>query len=334
MINNSGDIVLNPLSQDCRPSVSVAMGTYNGSRFLGEQLYSLASQELLPCELVICDDGSKDETAQVIADFARTAPFEVRFIQNPACLGIAKNFEKAIMLCRGDIIAICDQDDFWNPQKLARCVESLEADPTLGGVFSDAELIDHDSAPLGQRLWASVPFRPAKDRLSSAEFVRLLLKQNVATAPTIVFRSPWRDTIVPIPTTWMQDAWIMWMLALYSSVGFVREPLVRYRVHPNQQIGVAAKTPMARFRKAHRAGNAAYGDLALRFEDLREKMLAHPIPTQAQYLRDLERRIHLLNLQARLPDSRIKRAVQMIPALPSYMRYTRGLVTICRDLLV
>lgn len=322
------------VNQDSRPTLSVAMGTYNGSRFLPEQLDSIAKQDLPPDELVICDDGSTDTTAQIVSEFARSVPFEVRFVQNPTCLGIAKNFEKAIMLCRGELIALCDQDDLWNPQKLARCVEVLVRDNNLGGVFSDAELIDDHSALLGRRLWPSVPFRPRKDRLTSAEFVRLLLKQDVVTGATLVFRSELRGSIVPIPASWLHDAWAAWMLALYSFVGFIREPLMRYRIHPAQQIGLASTSLRGRFLRAHRAGNVQYRALARRFENLREKLLEHPGPEQTSYLLDLDRRIQLLHFQANLPSNRIARAVQILTAFPSYMRYTRGLATICRDFLV
>jgi glycosyltransferase involved in cell wall biosynthesis len=310
------------------------MGTYNGGRFLREQLDSIAEQELLPRELVICDDRSEDATAHVVEEFAQGAPFEVRFVRNEYRLGIAKNFEKAIMLCRGEFIALCDQDDLWNPQKLARCVEVLVRDDNLGGVFSDADLIDDHSALLGRRLWSSVPFCPRKDSLTSAEFVRLLLKQDVATDPTIVFRSRMRDTIIPIPELWMQDAWIIWMLALYSSIGFIREPLVRYRIHPAQQLGLASQSLRSRLLKAHRAGNGQYRALARRFENLRVRLLEYPGPERASYLKDLDRRIQFLDFQAKLPRNRILRAAQIIGALPSYMRFTRGLVTICRDMLV
>ena len=322
------------IKQDSSTTVSVAMGTYNGGRFLLELLSSVATQTLLPIELVICDDGSTDTTAQIVTDFKRSVPFEVRFVQNSSRLGIAKNYEKAIRLCRGKFIALVDQDDAWNPDKLNRCIEVLERNSDLGGVFSDAELMDEHSALLGRRLWSGVPFRPRKDRYNSLEFMRLLLKQNVATSPTIVFRSELRETIVPIPAAWMQDAWIVWMIVLYSSLGFIREPLVRYRIHSAQEMGLASTSLRDRFRMAHRARNLAYIELAQRFGNLREKLLEHPSPEQVSYLRELDRRIQLFHLQSKLPSNRIMRAAQIISAFPSYIRYTRGLVTICRDLLV
>jgi glycosyltransferase involved in cell wall biosynthesis len=95
------------------------MATYNGARFLREQLDSIATQTLLPYELVICDDGSTDATLEIAGQFAKEVSFPVRIYQNESNLGFADNFLKAASLCEGDWIAFSDQDDIWLPHKLA-----------------------------------------------------------------------------------------------------------------------------------------------------------------------------------------------------------------------
>jgi glycosyltransferase involved in cell wall biosynthesis len=145
-------------------SISVAMCTYNGSRFLPEQLASIARQTRQPDEMVVSDDGSTDATAEIVENFARSAPFPVRFIRNPRNLGSTKNFEQAIGLCSCDLIALSDQDDIWMPDKLARQAEMFELDPSLGGVFTDAELIDETGTLLCQRLWFSIYFSPSEQQ--------------------------------------------------------------------------------------------------------------------------------------------------------------------------
>ena len=94
-------------------TLSVAMCTYNGSRHLSEQLESIGTQTRLPDELVICDDCSSDDTIRIIERFSASAPFAVRLEINTQNLGSTKNFEKAIRLCQGDLIALADQDDVW-----------------------------------------------------------------------------------------------------------------------------------------------------------------------------------------------------------------------------
>jgi glycosyltransferase involved in cell wall biosynthesis len=114
--------------------ISVAMGTYNGEEHIIEQLDSLAKQTVLPCELVVCDDCSKDKTVNILRYFAASAPFQVRIYVNESNLGFSDNFLKAASLCKGDWIAFCDQDDVWLPIKLARACEMIE-------LYSGLELV-------------------------------------------------------------------------------------------------------------------------------------------------------------------------------------------------
>src|SRR5579863_2954193 len=125
-------------------NISVAMCTYNGGRYLTEQLESIGAQSRLPGELVVCDDHSTDDSIGILRQFQADAPFPVRIIQNALRLGSTRNFDQAIGLCRGEFIALSDQDDRWLPGKLERLAEVLAENPFLGGVFSDANLIDSD----------------------------------------------------------------------------------------------------------------------------------------------------------------------------------------------
>ncbi|WP_075323129.1 glycosyltransferase [Acidithiobacillus albertensis] len=108
-----------------KPRISIAMATYNGAQYIREQLDSLAAQTLLPCELVVTDDGSTDATLEIVRDFAREAPFPVRIYCNENRLGYADNFLYAASSCEGDLIAFCDQDDVWMMEKLATCVQAF-----------------------------------------------------------------------------------------------------------------------------------------------------------------------------------------------------------------
>src|SRR5207244_12381537 len=137
-------------------TISVAMCTFNGSRFVAEQLTSIAAQTRPPDELIICDDCSSDETPKLVEAFIRTATFPVQLQVNEQNLGLTRNFERAIGLCKGDFIALSDQDDVWLPEKLARMESVFTSSPDLGLVFSDAELVDENRSLLGKRLWDSL----------------------------------------------------------------------------------------------------------------------------------------------------------------------------------
>jgi glycosyltransferase involved in cell wall biosynthesis len=129
--------------------ISVAMATYNGERFIREQLDSLAAQTLPPCELVVTDDGSTDATLAIIEEFCQTAPFPVHVHRNESRLGYADNFLKAASLCEGEFVAFCDQDDVWSKEKIAICTAHLKA--------TDAHLCIH-SINLIDKFGKPIPF--------------------------------------------------------------------------------------------------------------------------------------------------------------------------------
>ena len=105
--------------------ISIAMATYNGSRFLREQLDSLENQNIRPFELIVVDDGSTDNTVEILNEFRRKSGFTCKIYPNKDRLGCSLNFIKAISLCSGQWIALCDQDDYWFPEKLAKLTEYI-----------------------------------------------------------------------------------------------------------------------------------------------------------------------------------------------------------------
>src|SRR5262245_1278028 len=163
-------------------SFSVALCTYNGARFLPEQLESIGSQSRQPDELIICDDGSTDNTVAIVKSFAREAPFPVRLEVNPTNLGSTKNFELAISRCGGDVIALSDQDDIWQADKLVQMERVLRQTPSAGAIFSDADVVDEQLAPLGYKLWDRYGFTKTRRRhLIAGHAFRVLLDQNAVT---------------------------------------------------------------------------------------------------------------------------------------------------------
>ncbi|MGA7952685.1 MAG: glycosyltransferase family 2 protein [Gloeobacterales cyanobacterium] len=112
--------------------ISVAMATYNGEAYIRDQLDSLVNQTLLPQELIVCDDGSVDRTLEIVEQWSKTtAPFPVHIYRNEKRLGFADNFLQAASLCNGDLIAFCDQDDVWLPEKLQYCLALFTYKPDL-----------------------------------------------------------------------------------------------------------------------------------------------------------------------------------------------------------
>lgn len=149
--------------------ISVAMATYEGGRFINDQLSSIAAQTVLPHEVVIFDDGSTDNTVDIVRGFASSAPFEVRFVVNERRLGITRNFESAIYACKGGIVFLCDQDDVWYPEKVEKTLACFRRSEAVGVVCSDADVSTRPcgrSARYSGSLWVSV--EPNKSSSSMA----------------------------------------------------------------------------------------------------------------------------------------------------------------------
>ena len=254
---------------DAEPTISVALCTYNGERYLQEQLETIAAQTRVPFEMVICDDCSKDRTLEIAEAFRESAPFQVRVVRNASQLRSTRNFDKAIRLCRGDYIALSDQDDRWKPQKVERLAAFLDADLSAGMIFSDAALIDGDSRPTGQTLWQSLRFRDAARSVFRTDPGRVLLERPVVTGATMMFRRSLLDHFGVIPPTWVHDGWITWMSVFWSKPLFTEELLTEYRVHVGQQLGVGKTSLGARLQEIRAGQQAHYASVAGEIQDLR-----------------------------------------------------------------
>lgn len=136
------------------------MATWNGERFVGEQLDSLSRQSRLPDELIVADDGSSDATLDVVRRFVRRAPFDVVVLDEGVRLGYGDNFFKAMRACTGDVISLCDQDDVWHVDKLARCVSPFESREHVSLVAHTARVVDASLRPVG---WCYPHFK--RDRI-------------------------------------------------------------------------------------------------------------------------------------------------------------------------
>jgi glycosyltransferase involved in cell wall biosynthesis len=217
--------------------ISVALCTYNGERFLPKQLASIHQQTRLPDELVVCDDRSTDGTLDIVREFAASFSFPVKVVENEQNLGSSKNFEKAIRLCSGDLIALSDQDDVWYPMRLERSEQELLAHPEVGLVFSDGDIIDDQGRAMGKTLWQSYAFTETKMSRLLAGNYDMLLKYRFVTGATVMFRATLRDRCLPLPPGWVHDEWMAALVPAFSDLRPINEPLICYRQHASQQIG-------------------------------------------------------------------------------------------------
>lgn len=332
--------------------ISVAMCTYNGAQYLPQQLDSLAAQTRRPDELVVCDDCSSDETVRLVEQFAARAPFPVCLKVGEKNLGSTKNFERAIALCGGDIIALSDQDDVWERDKLRRAEEEFSKGDKVGLVFSDGEVVDQDLRPLGWHIWQAVEFNERKQKLFTAgRAFDVLLERNAVTGATMAFRSHFKDLVLPIPTDvvhdgWkvIHDGWVALLVAATADLAFVPEPLIKYRQHAGQQLGVLSA--LAGTQDEHSASGIAALQAAARrpnsfgveihyLKTIYERLLSKSRAFACeQALAELSSRISHLEARAGLPDGLPGRLRPVLGELLTlrYHKYSKGISSAVKDL--
>jgi glycosyltransferase involved in cell wall biosynthesis len=313
--------------------ISIALATYNGEKYLRGQLDSIAGQTRLPDEMIICDDGSSDSTTQIICNFAESVSFRVVLLQNDERLGSIKNFEKAISQCTCDIIALCDQDDMWLPQKLERQAAMLEQDLELGGVFSDAYLMDQQSRRTGARLWDVNEFTlDAQMRTKHGDGLSDGVTKKKALGCTLMFRSSLVNKIIPIPLCWEHDGWVAWMISIYSKISIIPEPLICYRIHPTQQFGVVALSLSERIQRSKQVGTKMHLKEIEQLLELEQKVQTDGGRESELYLSFFERKIAYLRMRASLPSNRMVRVQKVFSEIGNYRRFSAGWWSLIRDL--
>src|SRR6185295_14149101 len=180
--------------------ISVAMCTYNGAEFLPAQLQSILAQTRSPDEIVICDDGSTDGTRALLEKFKDESWIPITLHFNKQNLGSVKNFEQAIILCTGDVIALSDQDDVWRSDKLHLFESEFNNTPSAGLVFSDADIVDENLNPLNRQMWDGVGFDAHKRKLiKTGRALEVLVTGWTVTGATMAFRSSFVKLSLPIP---------------------------------------------------------------------------------------------------------------------------------------
>lgn len=230
--------------------ISIALCTYNGGKYLRQQLDSIGAQTRLPDELIVCDDHSHDDTEEIVNDFIKKAQFPVRLFINEINLGSSKNFEKAINLCNGNIIALSDQDDIWYQEKLALIESIFLENPEVGLVFGDADVVDQNTKPMGYSLWRSTLFgKRDLNKINNDHAFDVLLRYNVVTGATMAFRSFYRENVMPIPAAWVHDGWISIIISVIVKINAIDRPVIKYRQHIGQQIGAKKITRTGVFIK-------------------------------------------------------------------------------------
>lgn len=208
--------------------VSIAMTTYNGEKFIKEQLDSLLNQTYNNLEIIICDDGSTDGTVEIIKEYEQTDN-RIKLFQNEKNLGVLKNFEKAISLCRGEYIALSDQDDVWLGNKIEILLHEI-GDNIL--IFHDDKLIDNNGVVLKDSFWKKVGIK------NHLEHHYKLYIDYYITGHSLFFKSSLKKSILPIPNDfYLFDLWPILIALKIGTVKQIDKQLTMWRQHNQNTSG-------------------------------------------------------------------------------------------------
>lgn len=222
--------------------ISVAMATYNGELYIRKQLDSILNQSLHVDEIIICDDGSKDDTVKILQSYQRKYP-EIKLYENAENLGYKKNFKKALSLCRGDYIFLCDQDDMWHRDKVQTMLKMMQSHPNILSLASSFTFIDKNGKeipvdPIPGRSNNNLYLKPVK----ADDLVEVSLDEYMAhnyfQGCSLVLTKSLKDWFVQNFSDYLPHDWLINLYASYKhGMYFYNHSLFDYRIHENNTIG-------------------------------------------------------------------------------------------------
>ena len=205
------------------PLVSIALCTYNGEKFLAKQLDSLLSQQYENIEIIAVDDCSTDTSWDILQTYARMDT-RLHIYKNEYNLGHTCNFEKAIKLCTGNYIALADQDDIWEQDKIQILVQSI-GDNVM--IYHNSDFIDEQDKRIGNSAMAS------QNRMYDGESSLPVILANCIHGHAVLFDSKLKEYLFPFSKNFSHDWAIVFAAFNTGSVKYINSVLVHYRQHQN-----------------------------------------------------------------------------------------------------
>lgn len=316
------------------PTISVALCTFQGERFIARQLDSILAGQELPDEIVVSDDGSRDATLEIVRSTLAHLG-RVTLLRNESPLGVTANFAQAIAATNGDVVILSDQDDVWMPDRVASARRLFAERSEILLSFGDAYLIDAEGAALDATLFGYLGVAERDLRaIEAGGGFNVLLRRNLATGATVSFRRQLLETAAPLPPEWVHDEWLALAAAARGGLHVDRAAHVAYRLHGSNQIGADKPTFRRKVRRMFRSEPDRNDRLAGKWQVAAERAEGWATPDHvAHALRqkgDFEAR------RARFPRSRLLRWPRVLreAARGGYRTWaSQGSLDVVRDLV-
>ena len=205
--------------------VSIAIATYNGEKYLAEQLESIYNQNYKNIEVIICDDKSNDNTVNILEGFK--TKFGLKYSVNEYNLGVVENFEKAISKCAGEYIFLSDQDDIWMPNKIETLVNEI-GDYSL--IYSNGYLMNDN--PQLRKISDLKWMKPFGIDSKQDEFYKYLIFNSFILGCSLMFKRELLNIALPIYRSHRNhDWWLVLCAENQCGVKYIDDALFYYRMH-------------------------------------------------------------------------------------------------------
>lgn len=219
--------------------ISIILAIYNGELFLREQLDSIANQTLKPSEIIIVDDASTDNSIDIVNNWKKRIDVPCKILKNEKNMGACRSFERGLELASGDYISFSDQDDIWKEDKNSKLFNKMKEIEFKYGdipilVHSDLEVVMENVKTISESLldYEGINHIESKDKYKT------VLVHNFVTGCAMMINKKARDYSLPFSgKIIMHDWWIALVVATLGEIGFVDEPLIKYRQHANNVYG-------------------------------------------------------------------------------------------------
>ncbi|MBO7453027.1 MAG: glycosyltransferase family 2 protein [Clostridiales bacterium] len=223
--------------------VSVVVCTYNGEKYISDQLKSIVAQTRKVDEIILCDDNSTDQTVDIADGILKESGIPYRFIVRNKNVGVVENFYSGIMEAQGDYIFTCDQDDIWELNKVE--IFSKEAGRSSKLLyFSNGYIVDSDGETVIGDLWKSYLF----DFTNSSNMTKVLLNHCVVTGAAMMISKDIIHIAGRIPDGWLHDSWFAIIASLNDSIVPINNKTFRYRQHSNNVVGTRERNVKAKIQ--------------------------------------------------------------------------------------
>lgn len=219
--------------------IDILLATYNGEKYLQEQIESILNQTYTDFRLLISDDGSTDGTIKIIEEYAKKDKRILTFIQKEN-LGVIKNFEFLLKKVENEYFMFSDQDDIWMKDKIEKSLEKIEEG--YGLVYSDLEVVDNNLNVMYTSYWKLKGFENKVKKYNNFDSLYL---NNYITGCTIISKKEFIDKILPLPKSTnfiLHDYWLPLIVTQTDKIAYIEEPLIKYRQHKNNKVGSQKKS--------------------------------------------------------------------------------------------